>query len=83
MGHEENWRGDMRVEVKSGKQVQSLWNKFLKAKLQSDDNKRIGDARPFVFVAMPDGVNNGLVVMELDKLEETIYAFLETWERDT
>ena len=83
MGHEENWRGDMRVEVKAGKQVQTLWNKFLKAKLQSEDNKRIGDARPFVFVAMPDGVNNGLVVMELDKLEETIYAFLETWERDT
>lgn len=83
MGHEENWRGEVRVEVKSGKQVQSLWNKFIKAKLQSDDNKRIGDARPFVFVAMPDGVNNGLVVMELDKLEETIYAFLETWERDT
>ena len=31
---------------------------------------------------MPDGSTNGLVIFELDKLEETIYAFLETWENN-
>jgi hypothetical protein len=29
---------------------------------------------------MPDGTSNGLVVMELDKLEEIVFALLETWE---
>ena len=81
MGHEENWRGEIRVEVKAGKQVQSLWNKYTKAKLQSDDNTRIGDTRPFVFIAMPDGTTNGLVVFEIDKLDEVIQGLIETWHK--
>jgi hypothetical protein len=81
MGHEENWRGAVKVEVKSGKQVQTLWKRYLEAKLQSDKNNIIGDNRPFVFVAMPDGTTNGLVVFELDKLEDVIYSFIETWEK--
>jgi len=81
MGHEENWRGEIRVEVKAGKQVQSLWTKYQKAKLQSDDNTRIGDTRPFVFIAMPDGTTNGLVVFEIDKLDEVIQGLIETWHK--
>jgi hypothetical protein len=81
MGHEENWRGEIRVEVKAGKQVQSLWNKYTKAKLQSDDNTRIGDTRPFVFIAMPDGTTNGLVVFEIDKLDEVIQGLIQTWHK--
>ena len=38
MGHEESWLGHVRVEVKAGKQVQSLWTKFKAAKQQSDEN---------------------------------------------
>jgi len=82
MGHEENWRGAVKVEVKAGKQEQTLWNKYKEAKLQSTSNNIIGDTRPFVFVAMPDGTSNGLVVCELDKLQEVVYAFLETWENN-
>ena len=82
MGHEENWRGAVKVEVKAGKQVQTLWNRYKEAKLQSTKNNVIGDTRPFVFVAMPDGTTNGLVVCEIDKLQEVVYAFLETWENN-
>jgi len=82
MGHEENWRGQVKVEVKAGKQVQTLWKRFLEAKLQSEKNNVIGDIRPFVFVAMPDGTTNGLVCFELDKLQDIVYSFIETWEND-
>ena len=81
MGNEESWLGEIRVEVKAGKQVQTLWTKYQKAKEQSDANTRIGDTRPFMFVAMPDGTSNGLVVVELDKLDEVVFALLETWEQ--
>ena len=81
MGNEESWQGKVRVEVKAGKQVQTLWTKYQKAKEQSDANTRIGDTRPFMFVAMPDGTSNGLVVVELDKLDEVVFALLETWEQ--
>jgi len=80
MGNEESWQGQVRVEVKAGKQIQPIWNKYLKAKEQSDSNKNIGDTRPFMFVAMPDGTTNGLVIVELDKLDEIIFALLDTWE---
>jgi hypothetical protein len=81
MGNEESWLGEVRVEVKAGKQVQTLWTKYQKAKEQSDANTRIGDTRPFMFVAMPDGTSNGLVVVELDKLDEVVFALLDTWEQ--
>ena len=81
MGNEESWQGEVRVEVKAGKQVQTLWTKYQKAKEQSDTNTRIGDTRPFMFVAMPDGTSNGLVVVELDKLDEVVFALLDTWEQ--
>tara|TARA_Y100000114_G_scaffold48434_1_gene44131 strand:- start:953 stop:1414 length:462 start_codon:yes stop_codon:yes gene_type:complete len=81
MGNEESWLGEVRVEVKAGKQVQTLWTKYQKAKEQSDANTRIGDTRPFMFVAMPDGTSNGLVIVELDKLDEVVFALLETWEQ--
>lgn len=73
--HEEGWMdGWMRVEVKAGKQIQTLWNKYLKAKEQSDTNLP-DDERPFVFVAMPDGTNNGLVCIALDDVDEFVVAY--------
>ena len=80
MGNQESWKGEVRVEVKAGQQVKTIWSKYLKAKEQSDTNTSIGDTRPFLFVAMPDGTSNGLVVMELDKLEEIVFALIETWD---
>ena len=83
MGNEESWQGEVRVEVKAGKQIQTIWTKYLKAKEQSDTNTRIGDSRPFMFVVMPDGTSNGLAIIELDKLEDVIIALLETWSNET
>jgi|TARA_R100000278_G_C5474680_1_gene165836 hypothetical protein len=73
--HEEGWMdGWMRVEVKAGQQVQTLWNRYMKAKEQSDTNLP-DDERPFVFVAMPDGMSNGLVCVALDDVDEFVAAY--------
>ena len=82
MGHEENWGGNIRVEVKAGAQVKPIWTKYIKAKEQSEENKRIGDSRPFMFVAMPDGTSNGLVVIELDDIVNIVTALITTWNED-
>jgi len=74
MGHEENWRGAVKVEVKAGKQVQTLWNRYLKAKEQSDTNLP-DDERPFVFVAKPDGTSDGLVIFAMSDLDEFYSAY--------
>lgn len=63
--NEENWRYQYRVEVKSGKQVESLVKRFLAAEAQSDLNKAIGDPRDFLFVAMPEGMSDGIVALRL------------------
>ena len=73
--HEEGWKdGFMRVEVKAGKQVQTLWNRYLKAKEQSDTNLP-DDERPFVFVAKPDGTSDGLVIFAMSDLDEFYSAY--------
>jgi hypothetical protein len=83
MGNEENWGGQVRVEVKAGKQIESIWKKYLAAKLQSDvNNNAIGNTKPFLFVVMPDGVTNGLVICELDKFEDVVYSMIETWKEN-
>jgi len=82
MGHEENWGGNIRVEVKAGAQVKTIWTKYNQAKEQSDSNKRIGDSRPFMFVAMPDGTSNGLVIAELDEIVNIVTALITTWNED-
>lgn len=60
-GHEENWRGCFRVEVKAGQQVSAMTTRFLAAEAQSNAAKSEGDARPFLFFARPDGMSDGLV----------------------
>ena len=73
--HEEGWKDAfIRVEVKAGKQVQTLWNRYLKAKEQNDTNLP-DDERPFVFVAMPDGTNDGLVCLALNDVDEFVAAY--------
>lgn len=63
-GNEENWLGPFRVEVKSGQRVGH--EKFLKAEQQSENNRAIGDTRPFIYVAMPSGMGSeGFVTMRL------------------
>ena len=66
--HEEHWGGAFRVEVKAGKQIEPIWTRFLRAETQSEQARPVGDPRPFLMVAMPDGSNDGLVVGRLSDL---------------
>ena len=73
--HEEGWNeAFIRVEVKAGKQIQTLWNRYLKAKEQNDSNLP-NDDRPFVFVAKPDGTSEGLVCFNIKDLDEFCVAY--------
>lgn len=74
-GNEENWRGPFRAEVKSGAQAGPVATRFLAAESQSEVTRPIGDTRPFVFVAMPNGWGDeGLVVVRVSKLADLIEA---------
>tara|TARA_Y100000401_G_C8288787_1_gene207505 strand:+ start:153 stop:671 length:519 start_codon:yes stop_codon:yes gene_type:complete len=79
--HEENWLSGLRFEVKAGKQVEPLNKLFNKAKLQSDTNhKAIGSlSKPFVYVAMPDGTENGIMAFQLDDAENVCYEILKNF----
>jgi len=65
--HEEHWGGHLRLEVKSGNQVEPIATRFNAAEKQSAQAKAIGDIRPFVMVAMPDGTQDGIVLMRLSE----------------
>lgn len=76
-GHEEHLGGSVRAEVKSGSQVGPIVTRYLAAEAQSEAARPFGDNRPFVFVAMPEGVSWGLLVVRTDRLEETVAALAE------
>lgn len=75
--HEEHLGGPFRVEFKAGKQVQSLWARFLAAEAQSNAERSIGDTRPFAFGAMPDGTTEGVVAVRLSVWSELIVPAIE------
>ena len=68
--HEENWAGAFRTEIKAGIQVGPIATRFNAAKAQSDASKALGDIRPFVMVAMPDGTSEGICLMTLTEFSE-------------
>ena len=68
--HEENWGGHFRTEVKAGLQVGPIATRFNVARAQSDAAKALGDIRPFIMVAMPDGTTDGIVLMSLSEFSE-------------
>lgn len=70
--HEEHWAGAFRAEVKAGAQIGPIATRFQAAKAQSDAAKALGDIRPFVMVAMPDGTSKGIVLMDLDEFSELV-----------
>ena len=72
--HEEHWGGALRVEVKAGAQVQPIETRFAQAETQSAQARSIGDIRPFVMVAMPDGMTDGIVLMRLSQFSILLEA---------
>jgi len=79
-GNEESWRARVRVETKSGKQVQPIATRYVEARNQSDAARAIGDLRPFVMAAVPDGSDELLIVARRD-LPDFVAALVEEWSR--
>ena len=77
--HEEHWGGILRVEVKSGAQVQPIETRFRLAELQSEQQRPLGDTRPFVMGAMPDGTRDGIILCRLSVFKELLVT-LEDYE---
>ncbi len=70
--HEEHWGGMFRVEVKAGAQVGPIATRFNSAQAQSSASKSLGDIRPFLMIAMPDGSSDGIVLMTLEEFSELV-----------
>jgi len=71
--NEEAWTHlPIRVEVKAGAQVGPIATRFLAGEKQSTAAKSTGDPRPFVYVAMPDGMTDGLFICRLSTLKELL-----------
>lgn len=78
---EEFWNAPIRFEVKSGKQVADMFNKFAKAESQSYDyalEKNIED-KPFSMIAMQHGSYDGLFICKLTELNNIVDKLLEMW----
>lgn len=76
-GHEEFLGGTVRVEVKAGAQVKAAVTAYLRMEAQSEAARPVGDHRPFVGVAMPDGASYGVVMIRTDRLTEAVAALAE------
>jgi NADH dehydrogenase/NADH:ubiquinone oxidoreductase subunit G len=77
LGNEEAWSGlPLRVEVKSGAQVGPIWTRYAAAENQANASKAIGDARPFVMVAMGQKTSDGLALVRLSELARFVEAVL-------
>lgn len=75
--HEEHWGGEVRVEIKAGKQVSPIWTRFQLAEAQSEAARAIADTRPFVMIAMPDDTRDGIVLCRLSEVQKVAAAVLE------
>ena len=70
--HEELWGGQFRLEVKAGAQIEPIATRYRNAEQQSEQHRAIGDSRPFVLVAMPDGQSDGLCVVRLSVMAQIL-----------
>jgi hypothetical protein len=81
--HEENWRGAVRVEVKSGAQVRPAWTAYLKMENQGEAARAIGDNRPFIGDAEPPGTTDGLILIRRSQFWRVIQAVWEAAEHES
>lgn len=77
LGNEEAWSGlPLRVEVKSGAQVNPIWTRYAAAEAQSEATRSIGDTAPFCMVAMGTRTTDGLFICRLSKLGDAVHALV-------
>lgn len=72
--HEELWGGALRIEIKAGKQVQPIETRFRLAEMQSEQQRPLGDIRPFVMAAMPDGTSDGIILCRLSVFKQILLS---------
>lgn len=76
--HEELWGGAVRVEIKAGAQIEPIATRYRLAEQQSEQHRALGDIRPFVLVAMPDGEQDGLCVVRLSVMSMFLEMIAES-----
>lgn len=82
---EEFWNTDnLRLEVKSGKQVSSTISLFEKAETQSWDYEITKDnpKELFSLMAMPDGTRDGLFLCRLSQIKEVVQQLQAMWDKE-
>lgn len=75
--HEEHRGGPLRYESKAGAQVGPIWTRFQSARAQSEQSRSIGDHRPFVMVAAPDGTPEQLLIVSSKDWPQVVAAAAE------
>ena len=75
--HEEHAGGNVRWEAKAGAQIKPMWTAFLKAEAQSEAQRPMGDTRPFVMTAAPDGISDQLVAFRLSQISEVVVGLAD------
>ena len=73
--HEELLGGPVRVESKAGAQVGLIWTRYRDARLQSEAARPLGDHRPFVMTAHPDGAPEFLVLVSSKDWDQVVAAY--------
>ncbi len=75
--HEENMRGSIRLEAKSGAQCGPAATRFKKSEEQSEAARPVGDLRPFAEILMPEGWgNDGIFSCRLSQLGRVVEALV-------
>lgn len=80
--HEEHLGGPYRYEAKAGAQVGPIWTRFQQARAQSEASRSIGDHRPFVMAAHPDGASEFVLLVSSRDWEQVIAAAVEVLTDD-
>ena len=82
---EEFWNsGNLRLEVKSGKQVNNTISLFEKAETQSWDYEITKDnpKELFSLMAMPNGTRDGLFICRLSQIKEIVKELEAIWTKE-
>ena len=82
---EEFWNsGNLRLEVKSGKQVSNTFSLFEKAETQSWDYEVSKDnpKELFSLMAMPNGTRDGLFICRLSQIEKIVNELKAIWTKE-
>ena len=80
---EEFWNsGNLRLEVKSGKQVSNTFSLFEKAETQSWEYELTKDnpKELFSLLAMPEGTKDGLFICRLSLIKEVVLELEKMWK---